>query len=358
MKRKLGIIALLFCGFFNCTFSQNILRQVQGGSEFRFLHRPDISDSTYQIFLRKNWTWHGDGASNVTYSFGGNVLISLVDTCSLRFKPISLPIYWESTTIFNPLLALNPNTGDSASKRIFQVCNSVYPDSIVKFSTPGPIYNNAIGEIQLGFKDTFELLRDYWYDTIIHLPEPCGLWQVHNGGFASLSLPQYCGYGSTLTPFGTGSWWGTNVDSAYVPTYAQGMTPGVGGQIHNGVTQINTTIPNSSPYFLSQPTAVFIRNVPSFYAMNAVDPDGDSLSFSSISLVFPDSAQGNRPMSHFLPWAPFRYCIDYTSPNWDTTMTCFRNILYKCPPGSFYPNCTRYDPVYNPFDTDSTFQLN
>ncbi|MBL7755449.1 MAG: hypothetical protein JNM44_13325, partial [Chitinophagaceae bacterium] len=153
---------------------------------------------------------------------------------------------------------------------------------------------------------------------------------------------------------------GSNVDTNYSPTYIYGNGNSTGQDINvkNGITQINTLIPNSSPYFLSYPTAVFVRNAPSFYAMNAVDPDGDSLVFSSISLVFPDSAQGNRPMTHFLPWVPFRQCIDYSTPNLDITTTCLRNVNYLCPPGSVYPNCPRYDPVYNPFDTDSTFHIN
>ena len=361
MIPKLGIFILILTLLIQLSTAQNRLYQVYGGSEFRLVHRPDISDSTYQIFFRKNLTWHGTGASGYGYTIATSTRISLVDTCSYKFQPINIQLYQESPPwIVNPILSINPNSGDSASKRIFQVCTSTFEDSIVKFVQPGPNYSTGPGNIQPGFKDTFELLRDYWYDTIIHLPEPCGLWQVHDGTLNNSLNPNGCGYSSGYVPFQSYNDWGTNVDTTYSPTYVYGNGSSNGHDIiiKSGITQINTLIPNSSPYFLSYPTAVFVRNVPAFYAMNAVDPDGDSLSFSSINLVFPDSAQGNRPMSHFLPWAPFRQCIDYTTPNFDVTTTCLRNVNYLCPPGSVYPNCTRYDPVYNPFDTDSTFQLN
>ena len=361
MKPKLGISILILMFLMQLSMAQNLLYQVYGGSEFRLVHRPDISDSTYQIFFRKNLVWHGTGASGYGYTIATTTRISLVDTCFYKFQPINIQLYQESPPwIVNPILSINPNSGDSASKRIFQVCASTFEDSIVKFVQPGPSYSTAPGNIQPGFKDTFELLRDYWYDTVIHLPEPCGLWQIQDGSLNNSLNPNSCGYAGAYAPFNSNHEYGTNVDTIYSPTYiyGNGSSNGHDVTVKNGISQINTLFPNSSPYFLSYPTAVFVRNVPSFYAMNAVDPDGDSLSFSSINLVFPDSAQGNRPMSHFLPWVPFRQCIDYTTPNFDVTTTCLRNVNYLCPPGSIYPNCNRYDPVYNPFDTDSTFQLN
>ncbi|MBL7753994.1 MAG: hypothetical protein JNM44_05910, partial [Chitinophagaceae bacterium] len=364
MKTRLGIFLLylnLITQFALCQ-PNGRLHQVYGGSEFRLIHRPDISDSTYQIFLRKNLTWHGIQAGDANYIVSNTISISLVDTCSLRYAPITMLIYYESPSfLMNPISSFNPNTGDSASKRIFRVCSSSFQDSIIKFLSTGPNFGNGSGNIQPGFRDTFELLRDYWYDTLVNLPEPCGLWQIHDGGIAPWwSGTSYCGYGSGPSAFGSDFWFGSNVDTNYSPTYiyGNGVPNGADVSCKNGVTQINTSVANSSPYFLSYPTGVFVRNVPSFYAMNAVDPDGDSLVFSSISLVFPDSAQGNRPMSHFTPWAPFRQCIDYSASGNDTVITCFRNLNYLCPPGSVYPNCPRYDPVYNPFDTDSTFHIN
>ena len=254
MKRKLGFLVPVLMWACFTTMAQNYRPlQVQGGSEFRFVHRTDISDSTYQIFLRKTMIWHGAGCANYNSSIliGSNYRISLVDTCSMRFMPINIVLYYESTSLMNPILPLNPNTGDSASKRIFSVCNSSFPDSIVKYSLPGPYYNNGIGDIQAGFEDTFELIRDYWYDTLIHLPEVCGLWQVQDGALNNSLNPTACGFGSIYSPFGSGHVSGTNIDTNFIPTYiyGNGSSNNVTIALHNGITQINTAVPTSSPYF-------------------------------------------------------------------------------------------------------------
>ncbi|MFZ4754310.1 MAG: hypothetical protein ACOYLG_13285, partial [Chitinophagaceae bacterium] len=313
-----------------------------GGTEFIFKHRPDISDTTYQLLFRKNLAWYRYSASGVGYLLGTNPNINLVDTCNYKYQPISFNLVDN-----NPLLSINPFSGDSASKRIFPVCNSSFPDTVI---TP---WGSSGGNIHSGFKDTFELIRDYWHDTIIHLPEKCGLWQVVQGALSL--IPNDCGYsGSGLNPIGTFHYSGTNVDTSWY--FGYGTSKGV---THTGITQINTLFPNSSPYFLSYPTLVTVKNVSTFYSMNAVDPDGDSLSFSSVNMVFPDTVQGDHPASYFSPWVPFRQCVWYGPTYNDTTTTCFRTQKYNCIPGTgVLPNCIRYDAVHNPFDTDSTFLLN
>jgi hypothetical protein len=317
-------------------------KRTYGGTEFIFKHRPDISDTTYQLFFRKNLAWYRYSASGGGYLLGTNPNISLVDTCNYKYQPISFNLVDN-----NPLLSLNQFNGDSASKRIFPVCNSTFPDTVI---TP---WGTSGGIIHSGFKDTFELIRDYWHDTIIHLPEKCGLWQVQQG--ALWLMPNDCGYtGSGLTPINVLHYSGTNIDTSLYVGYGSNK-----GYAHTGITQINTLLPNSSPYFLSYPTLVTVKNVSTFFAMNAVDPDGDSLSFSSVNMVFPDTVQGDHPASYFSPWVPFRQCVWYGPTYNDTTTTCFRTQKYNCIPGSgVLPNCVRYDAVYNPFDTDSTFLLN
>jgi hypothetical protein len=158
MIPKLGISLLILTLLMQLSMAQNRLFQVEGGSEFRLVHRPDISDSTYQIFFRKNITWHGTGASGYGYTISTSTRISLVDTCFYKFQPINIQLYQESPWLMNPILSINPNSGDSASKRIFQVCTSTFEDSIVKFVSPGPYYSTGPGNIQPGFKDTLTRL--------------------------------------------------------------------------------------------------------------------------------------------------------------------------------------------------------
>ncbi|QLH46430.1 MAG: hypothetical protein HWD58_12840 [Bacteroidota bacterium] len=64
----------------------------------------------------------------------------------------------------------NPFTGDSTGKRIFKVCGNGFPDSTIINDT----------WVTPQFRDTFELMKDFWYDTIVTLPEKCGKWQIRN----------------------------------------------------------------------------------------------------------------------------------------------------------------------------------
>jgi hypothetical protein len=228
--------------------------QCEGGSEFIVKHRPDINDSTYQFFLRRTgatpYYFQGYG-----YYGGISNWMSLKDTCGYFLISFNIPFL-----VNNPPLSLNPFTGDSAGKRIFKVCGNGFPDTTI------------VGQnVMPSFRDTFELMKDYWYDTIVTLPEKCGKWQLRNS-YGSIYNYQ-CG------PDNSSIGINTNLDTAFAPT------PGPDFNDINAMIQFNPFVSNESPHFLSQPTAIAIKGQPFFYAMNAVDPEQDSLVFSS---VYPD----------------------------------------------------------------------
>ncbi|MEZ5045930.1 MAG: hypothetical protein R2831_02955 [Chitinophagaceae bacterium] len=272
-------------------FSPPIYYQSSGGSEFTIQHRPDIADSAYQIFLRVTAACIdcSGGCNNgywLNYTSPGVVIH---DTDIYHFYsyfitntagPVNSYVNNNNTT----KTILNPFTGDSAGQRIFKNC-------IPNFNADA--IPNGVVAVGNGFAntffDTFEHKRDIWYDTIIYLPEKSGLWQVtQTGGIPNNNL--------TCRFFGTGVAGiklNTNIDSTQ---YYLGATSFffANNYISGGIAQINTLVPNSNPYFLSYPTGIFYKNQPAVYKQLAVDPDGDSLVFSSIHMVFPDTfSQGS-----------------------------------------------------------------
>jgi len=153
----------------------------------------------------------------------------------------------------------------------------------------------------------------------------------------------------------------TNLDTVDYWNYPN--IPGMGIAYGSwAIAQINSFISNSNPYFLSYPVAHFPKGVPITYKQLAVDPDGDSLVWSSLHMVFGDTVHGFKPPSFWAPFAVQKECP--TAPNLglpsSPVSTGMKKVPgYQCIPGTgTFPNCLRYDPVYNPFDTDSTFYLN
>ncbi|MFZ4752740.1 MAG: gliding motility-associated C-terminal domain-containing protein [Chitinophagaceae bacterium] len=295
--------------------------QCEGGSEFIVKHRPDINDSTYQFFLRRTgatpYYFQGYG-----YYGGISNWMSLKDTCGYFLISFNIPFL-----VNNPPLSLNPFTGDSAGKRIFKVCGNGFPDTTI------------VGQnVMPSFRDTFELMKDYWYDTIVTLPEKCGKWQLRNS-YGSIYNYQ-CG------PDNSSIGINTNLDTAFAPT------PGPDFNDINAMIQFNPFVSNESPHFLSQPTAIAIKGQPFFYAMNAVDPEQDSLVFSSVSAIgIVDTSIEILKSDKFIPSCR---SIDFSIIPFDTTYRGLFPCKYACIPST---NCIKFNPESNPFDTDSTFTI-
>nr|MBP6315370.1 T9SS type A sorting domain-containing protein [Chitinophagaceae bacterium] len=317
--------------------------QLLGGSEFVIKHRPDIADSAFQVQFRVNKPCHN--CSGFGYGLGVEGILSFTDTCNYKFQNYNVMFFSNAGGVGQgSQLYVNPYSGDSLQKPIFKSCQTYPPINVIP-----PSYLNIGAPIQ----DTFSLLLDYWYDTILYLPEKCGKWQVvnyagMNNGNTHWTILGRSGYSIA-----------TNIDTNDYINYAP---PSYWAWDNRGVTHINTLVSNSSPYFLSQPTAIFRRNIPSVYKQQAIDPDGDSLVFSSIHLVYHDTVWGLHSQSWWDPFIPQNQNLTgcWAAPAPDSTQSGLRRIPgYNCIPGmGNLPNCPRYDPVYNPFDTDSTFNLN
>ncbi|MEZ5045946.1 MAG: gliding motility-associated C-terminal domain-containing protein [Chitinophagaceae bacterium] len=338
--------------------AQSLVYQSHGGAEFRFQHRPDIADSAYQLFLRINAAAivaigsSGPNAVTTSLVISPNINIHDTDTYHYYSYFFKSPVYPTNNYINNnntTKTILNPFTGDSAGKWIFKNCTPNFNAGALQngVAAGGNAFNNTTLYI-----DTFEHIRDIWYDTIIYLPEKSGLWQVMQYSVTNNNLT--CGWQG---PTGFVGKEHTNLDTTNNYFYpGQPWFYASNFYTSGGIAQINTLVPNSNPYFLSYPTGVFYKNVPSVYKQLAVDPDGDSLVFSSIHMVFPDTmSQGSANYNNQKEFALFDNCYNQLPP-YDTNYTGFVHSPYTCIPGTGnITNCITYDPIYNPFDTDSTF---
>lgn len=322
-------------------------RQLYGGSEILLKHRPDLTDSTYQVFLRYTQTCEHCNGGLYSLGFSGAQYypINFYNTCNYNNQ--QYVVYLHN---FNDQLLLNPFTQDTVDRRIFRICSPQFPEYIVGSTIYGPPQT-----ILSGFQDTFVVLKDYWYSKIITLPEKCDLWQVADHGFANFECVM------AINVYGRDGQLGTNLDTTDYLSYTPPSVQGFPYNCH-GITQINSQVANSSPYFLSHNVAHFPKNIPVSYKQHAVDPDGDSLVWSSLHMVWFDTVHGFQPPAYWAPfirqkecpWAPY-----YNMPNSPVSSGLKKVPGYECIPGTGnLPNCIKYDPVYNPFDTDSTYSLN
>lgn len=337
-------LLLLFVGYSKAQFPP-LTHQLYGGSELILRHRPDLSDSSYQLFMRYTLPCKSCAGGGFNLGFGtlAYLPINFYNTCNYTSQQY---VVWFHK--INDELSLNPFTGDSASKRIFNMCSPQYPEYIV-----GPNNIPATHTILPGFQDTFVVLKDYWYSKVFTLPEKCATWQLAEHGFHNFECIMAVNvYGRDLTI-------ATNLDSTDYFNYGpyQGLVYST-----RGITQINTTVSNSSPYFLSYPVAHYPKNTAVKYQQHAVDPDGDSLVWSSLHMVWYDTVHGIKPLSYWSPFIPQKECP--SAPYYNMPFSAVSSGLkkvpgYECIPGTgTLPNCIKYDPVYNPFDTDSTYYLN
>lgn len=167
-----GILKLSLCVLLLFVFIENAKGQIgylyqgYGGSEFEFKHRPDIADSAYHLRFRRNGIcpiW----CQGAGYLSDFPLVISFHDTCTYKYHGFKVNLIGGSTTT---LKATSPHTGMSNQQRIFKVCDPGFTNAAIN----GNILVSGL------FVDTFELLKEYWFDTIIYLPEKCGMWQARN----------------------------------------------------------------------------------------------------------------------------------------------------------------------------------
>lgn len=168
MSKILRLIIVL-CFFFkggnsqSCGIAPIKNTQSNGGKELLMVHRTDISNNAYQIFLRRN-VIHGLGSfqSPLTAPSLYGAGWFLTDSCSGRFKNLQ-------TILFNSGLPnvtshnFNIFTRDSVNQRIHKLCP---PEPVQQFQKI----------------DSFIYQRELLTSNIIYLPYTCGKWQlIHNG---------------------------------------------------------------------------------------------------------------------------------------------------------------------------------
>ena len=348
--RHLNILTSLLLLFFlksiSTAFAQlppPFVYQSLGGYDLQVVHRQDISDSTYELRYRtfrpcQNCAGAGGYFFNTT-----DGLYTVHDSCNPGVLALQPWLISQAN-----LTLQNPISGDSAAHLVFRTCAPGVTNFITgNFLLPGTIL--------AGFQDTFAIIREYHYSKIITLPNACGLWQVLPMAGSNFQ----CVAAQTSNTM-IDHQFGTNLDST--DYFAWPGNPAVGIPYScRAIAQINSLFPNSNPYFLSYPVAHYPKGVPVKFKQNAVDPDGDSLVWSSLHMLMIDTVHGIKPPSFWAPFVPQKECPNapyLNLPNSPVSTGMKKVPGYECIPGTgTFPNCIRYDPVYNPFDTDSTYFL-
>jgi hypothetical protein len=318
-------------------------KQTTGGSEFFVQHRPDLSDSTYHLFLRFNAQARETSAN---YAFSGIIGIlrglSFTDSCSLFSQSKNFLAFRSKAYTQHK----HPYTGDSlVVRKIFKHC---YP-------FPNLIFNSGVNGLYIpsvnivaNWVDTFATQREYIEDTILNLPK-CAFVQIINA-----KTDNVFHFGQIHTNF-------TNyTDSLYTIANVSAYPYGIDRCATFPILQLNTLIPNSTPYFISQPTAYFYKNTAATYYQLAADAEGDSLVFSNHTLMRFDSVRVNwaNIKSKHAPFLPTNYDILFGNVPFDTFSLGIKPFPFECKAGgSTNPaTCTSYN-LQNPFDTDSTFKI-
>ena len=328
--------------------------QSMGGNELILKHRPDISDSTYMLYFHEDKICYRCGSNqfffvNNPYDMVGVTAtryFSLTDTCTNKYK------YIQYDLGFQPLrLVKNPFTGDSTENRIFKTCGIPYPNYL-----DTPATNLLTQYIKYGYKDTFIAIQDYWIEFPVNLSQSCGYWQAQ--AFWNNNSMFYCN-AVGIDVYESSGGFSTNIDTLQPGRLTCGSYNRSCPMNIKSTANISNLVPNSNAYYLSNPTAYFCKNTPSVFHSNAVDPDGDSLVFSSINPVYLDTIHGTKPLSFWWPYIQ-KECINGGPYNYTGVMSSgLKKVDYACAKtNANYPTCVRYDPVHNPFDTDSTFFVN
>jgi len=329
--------------------------QSMGGNDMILRYRPDISDSTYMLYFHAdkicyrcydNQSYYPNDPYNMV-EIGATRHFSLTDTCSHSNTFIKYDIGLTPARMVK-----NPFTGDSTEQHIFKTCSPQYPFIV---DSPNST-NQAYPYLKYFYQDTFLALKDYWIELPVQLPTTCGYWQAQ--AFWKNTTINYCNISTVSTSHNL--LYATNIDTLKAGNFFYSGNTYNWSQNLSSTCHISNLVPNSNPYFLSNPSAFYFKNTPSVYHQNAIDPDGDSLVFTSISPVFLDTVHGWQPQSFWWPYIP-KECPNgnavYNYPG--AISSGLRKVDYACAKtNANYPTCVRYDPVHNPFDTDSTFFVN
>jgi len=325
-----------------------VMQQTEGGREIYIKPRPDIADSAYQLFYRVDG---GRRSSSFYPIYDGEGRFTLTNSCQGKFFdffiPLAPPYSHYATNPGAPYPSRdtthNPITGDSTLIFYHKLCNPVaYPINTI-------------------VPDSFAYMMEYWENWLFYLPYKCDTWQI-----------------SKVSDIRRNRQWdaSTNVSYACPPNALKPYQ--LFGAYNNGraliaydtaahskpLVQFSNVQKNSMPGFASNLDFIVHSYAWASLQMNPIDPEGDSLVFSSSENLTDTRTVNYRGANlasygAILPHAVVRNATS-VPPYWDTiaALVDTAHARYNCIPGQSGPGCTRYNAQSNPFDCDSTFSVN
>jgi hypothetical protein len=313
-----------------------------GGSQQLYWNwRPDISDSSYEFVLE-------------TYN---TVYFSSLNTCSR----VGI-YYWNECTYTKPYFnctITGPGVATCANDLLFDTLFKVTPgtgefDSLCGYVNP---YNVGMSGIADTYTRTSPNRFKVRYKGILTLPEKCSKWHFSIGDINPFDCN---GTGDvsyrTSNKKATGSvaaFEKTNIDSFVYKGYINGINtiPVNLGSIHM-VTLNNLDFQNNnSPRCLNPPLYISPIGQKSTVSPAPFDPDYDSLDICIADTIFSNDLPNIFPTSN---WQLF--LMQNANGEYSSDLFIYKNWFAPLP-GQTGTNPLRYDAKYNPFDTDSTFQL-
>lgn len=312
-----------------------------GAQQLYWNWRPDISDSSYEFILE-------------TYN---TVNYSQLTTCSR----IGI-YYWNECTYTKPYFNCT-----NTSPGVVTCANNLLYDTLFKVTTGNGEFDSLCGYINpynfgmSGIADTYTRTSPnrfkVRYKGIITLPEKCSKWHFSIG---DINLFDCNGTGdiayrtSNRRPSGSSPAFElSNIDSfTYIGWYdsIQAMPVNMGS--FHMVTLNNLDFQNNnSPRCLHTPWHVSPIGQKSIVSPAPFDPDHDSLDIQIADTIFSNPLPNSYPSANWIFFVMQNANGDYSN-----NLFMFKNWFAPLP-GQTGTNPLRYDAKYNPFDTDSTFQL-
>ena len=312
-----------------------------GAQQLYWNWRPDISDSSYEFILETYNTVH----------------YSQLSTCSR----VGI-YYWNECTYTKPYFnctSTGPGVITCVNSLLFDTLFKVTPgngefDSLCGYINP---YNFGMSGIADTYNRTSPNRYKIRYKGIVTLPEKCSKWHFSIGDY---SLFDCNGAGdiafrtSNRRPIGAAPAFElSNIDSfTYIGWYDSIQAAVVNMGSFHMVTLNNLDFQNnSSPRCLNTPWYVSPIGQQSILSPAPYDPDHDSLNIQITDTLF------SNALPNYFPSANWQFFVMQNSKgDYSNDLFMFKNWFAPLP-GQTGTNPLRYDAKYNPFDTDSTFQL-
>lgn len=339
MKRFHLLVLLHFWGLF--AHAQPTQFTAGGAQQLYWNWRPDISDSSYEFVLE-------------TYNA---VYFSSLNSCSR----VGI-YYWNECTYTKPYFnctSTSPGVVSCVNNLLFDTLFKVTPgygefDSLCGYSNP---YNFGMSGNTDTYTRTSPNRYKLMYRGVVTLPEKCSKWHFSIGDISPFDCNGMGDFAvRTSNKNGTSSiaaFEMTNVDSFIYQGYTNGINtiPVNYGSMHMVTINNLDFQDNNSPRCLTPPWHVSPLGQKSMVSPAPFDPDHDSLDIKIADTIY------SNVLPSYFPTLNWQFFLMQNA-NGDFSNDLFMIKNWFAPlPGQTGPNPLRYDAKYNPFDTDSTFQL-